>query len=179
MITEVNNTANQICCNTFSYTDFVSILISFFALIASIINFINYKKLQTQNNDLQEKYNEMVDIQTLTAQGALETQVRTAINEAYKQVIDIAAKLQAEPENKMLQSIYISMEELYRNAYEDACAKYIDNKIDKERFRRMYLSEIRRLVEEEPHKEAYSTNQTAYDCTLKVYNEWHHPERTH
>lgn len=32
----------------------------------------------------------------------------------------------------------------------------MDGKIDKERFRKMYQREIRRLVEEEPHKQSYA-----------------------
>lgn len=164
-------------CTSFSIPDWISVGIAAIALIFAVLNYFKYKTLQKESNDLQEKYNEMVSTQTLTAQGALETQVRAAISDAYKQVVDMAVIVQKDPGNEEYQRIYKSTEEVYRNAYEDACAKYIDGKIDKERFRRFYLLEIRRLVEEEPHREAYATNQTAYDCTLKVYNEWHHPER--
>lgn len=171
-------TESIICgCTSVSVADWISIGIAAIALIFAALNYFKYKTLQKESNDLQQKYNEMVGIQTLTAQGALETQVRAAISEAYKQVADMAVKLQNDLGNEELQRIYRSTEEVYRNAYEDACAKYIDGKIDKERFKKMYLGEIRRLVEEEPHREAYATNQTAYDCTLKVYNEWLHPER--
>lgn len=174
----VTQTENIICgCTTVSVTDWISIGIAFIALILSALNYYKYKTLQKESNNLQKKYNEMVNTQTLTAQGALETQVRATISEAYKQVVDMAVILQKEPGNVELQRIYRSTEEVYRNAYEDACAKYIDGKIDKERFKKMYLGEILRLVEEEPHREAYATNQTTYDCTLKVYNEWLHPER--
>lgn len=176
---EAVTTVQSVCgCTSFSIPDWISVGIAAIALIFAVLNYFKYKTLQKESNDLQEKYNEMVNTQTLTAQGALETQVRAAIADAFKQVADMAVILQKEPGNERIQQLYKSTEEVYRNAYEDACAKYIDGKIDKERFRRLYLLEIRRLVEEEPHREAYATNQTAYDCTLKVYNEWHHPERS-
>ena len=176
---ETVTTVQSVCgCTSVSIPDWISVGIAAIALIFAVLNYFKYKTLQKESNDLQQKYNEMVNTQTMTAQGALETQVRAAIADAFKQVADMAVILQKEPGNERIQQLYKSTEEVYRNAYEDACAKYIDGKIDKERFRRLYLLEIRRLVEEEPHREAYSTNQTAYDCTLKVYNEWHHPERS-
>ena len=164
-------------CTVIAVKDWISVGIALVALVFAILNYRKYKELQKENNVLQQKYNEMVNTQMLTAQGALETQVREAINEAFKHVVDMAMILQKNPKDEKIQQLYKSTEEVYRNAYEDACAKYIDGKIDKERFKKMYHSEIRRLVEEEPHKFAYATNQSAYDCTLKVYNEWFHPER--
>lgn len=173
-----SQTEGIICtCSTVPVMDWVSIGIAALALFVAYLNYRKFKVLQSKSNELQQKYNDMVNTQMLTAQGALETQVRAAIADAFKQVADMALALQKDPGNERIQQLYKSAEEAYRNAYEDACAKYIDGKIDKERFRRQYLLEIRRLVEEEPHREAYATNQTAYDCTMKVYNEWHHPER--
>ena len=173
-----------LCTCSSSLLDWISLFVAVAALIVALLNYLKYRKLQKENNELQqqsnglqEKYNEMVKVQTLSAQGSLETQVRSAISDAYKQVADMAVVLQSDPGNEKLQELYKGAEEVYRNAYEDACAKYLDDKIDKERFRTMFLSEIRRLVEEEPHCKAYATNQSAYDCTLKVYNEWFHSER--
>lgn len=189
MIAEVSDATDRVViatcnCPSISIADWISIVIGFVALVVALLNFLKYRELQKENNNLQkssnnlqEKYNEMVKTQTLSAQGSLETQVRSAISDAYKQVADMAVILQSDPGNEKLQELYKGTEEVYRNAYEDACAKYLDDKIDKERFRTMFLSEIRRLVEEEPHCKAYATNQSMYDCTLKVYNEWFHLER--
>ena len=157
-------------CNTISYIDAIAVLIAFGALIVSIVNVRAYKQLQ-------KDYNKMVESQTLTGRGALETQVRSAIGEAYQNWVSLGVILAKEPDNEFLHAVVSGAEEVYRNAYEDACGKYNDGKIDKERFRLMYQTEIRRLVEEEPHKEFYSSNQSPYDATLKVYNEWFHRER--
>lgn len=59
------------------------------------------------------------------------------------------------------------------NAYEEACAKYLDKKVDKERFKKNYIVEIRQLVERNPNK--YNTT-SPYKATLRVYNEWNNLE---
>ena len=119
----------------------------------------------------------MTDIQTLTAQGALESQLRAVISDSYQRIADMAVTLHQDPGNEDLQKIYLSLEELYRNAYEDACAKYIDNKVDRDRFKTMYFSEIKRLVDNEPHSIVYATNRSLYKSTLKVYEEWFHKRK--
>ena len=105
-----------VCGRTsFSIPDWMSVGIAAIALIFAVLNYFKYKTLQKESNDLQEKYNEMVNTQTLTAQGALETQVRAAISDAYKQVVDMAVTLQKDPGNEDLQRIYKSTEEVDRN----------------------------------------------------------------
>lgn len=73
---------------------------------------------------------------------------------------------------KVTQQAYFSAEEMYRNAYEDACAKYLDRKIDVERFEKIYKQEIYKLVNDPQQKEFYATNQTTYASTVAVYKKW-------
>lgn len=58
------------------------------------------------------------------------------------------------------------------NAYENGCFKYIDNKIDKERFKKIYLIEIRNIVEDKSFKDKFDSNTSRYKAILKVYKEW-------
>lgn len=146
--------------------DILAVALSILSLIVSAVNLYKYIKLTTQ-------YNTMVNTQTLTAQGALETQIRSAISEVTHDIVTLAVEIEKNPDSKMLQSAYFAAEEIYRNTYEDACGKYMDGKIDKERFKKMYQREIRRLVEEEPHKEYYAGLQTPYASTAAVYKEWY------
>lgn len=148
---------------------YASIIISVISLGITLWNHINYRKLQAQ-------YNEIAKVQAQAALGALETQIRSAITGAYRSVVDIGLRLKEHPEDEALQKAYAGAEEVYLNAYEDACGKYNDGKIDRERFRKMYLSEIRRLVEEEPYNNAYSGNDSKYTATLKVFREWYRNE---
>lgn len=112
-------------------SDSMEIMISVAALIVSAINVILYLVLQG-------KYNKMTKIQMLTAQGAIETQVRNSISDATKEVLHYTLEIQKDPGNEIIQQAYFSAEEMYRNAYEDACGKYNDGKIDPERFEKMY-----------------------------------------
>src|SRR6266404_1222719 len=53
------------------------------------------------------------------------------------------------------------------NAYEEACAKYLDEKIDRERFRKTYNVEIRRLVQDPAHHEFFDGVRSPYKAILK------------
>ena len=114
----------------------------------------------------------MTKTQTSTAQGAIETQVRNSISDATKEVLHYATEVEKNPSSKVTQQAYFSAEEMYRNAYEDACAKYLDKKIDVERFEKMYKQEIYKLVNNPQQKEFYATNQTTYASTVAVYKNW-------
>ena len=121
---------------------------------------------------LTSRYNDMVSTQTLTAQGAFETQIRSLISDATKALTHYSVELQKSPDNTILQQAYFTAEEQYRNAYEEACGKYIDNKIDKIRFEKLYKQEIYKLVNDENQKQFYATNQSTYASTISVYKEW-------
>jgi hypothetical protein len=64
------------------------------------------------------------------------------------------------------------------NAYEEACAKYIDDKIDRKRFRQLYRREVRQICEasEERQAEIWKLLQpestSSYSAIWKVYKEW-------
>ena len=148
--------------------DILALIVSGISMILVWNNNARYKKLQSQ-------YNDMVNVQTLTAQGALETQIRSSISESVYYMALIGVEMAKDTENagnELLQQAYYAAEETYRNAYEDACGKYLDGKVDKNRFKKLYNVEIRRLVEDEPYKRYYENNQSAYTSTLTVYREW-------
>jgi hypothetical protein len=63
------------------------------------------------------------------------------------------------------------------NAYEDACAKYIDGKVDKVRFRKSYSTEIRNIVEDKNFEKYFDAVKSRYKAILKVYKEWNDLEK--
>ena len=68
----------------------------------------------------------------------------------------------------------------FLNRYEDACSKYIDDKIDRERFRKMYFKEIANLCD--PNVASYATHMhpestCRFEAIWKVYKEWHRLEK--
>jgi hypothetical protein len=63
------------------------------------------------------------------------------------------------------------------NAYENACAKYIDKKVDRVRFKKEYYAEIRALVEKECYKQYFDPTTSKFKAILKLYKEWCDLER--
>ena len=60
--------------------------------------------------------------------------------------------------------------------YDEACAKYIDKKVDITRFNKLYVTEIRNLVEDDNTKSYYIMPQSRFQATVKVYREWNNLE---
>lgn len=58
------------------------------------------------------------------------------------------------------------------NAYEEACAKYIDNKVDKSRFKKSYYASICNIVKSGLYDALLDTKKTNFHALLTVYEEW-------
>jgi hypothetical protein len=90
-------------------------------------------------------------------------------------------KLTAE-DNRRLQPVKVCFEEAiedHLNAYENACGQYLDNKVDKARFRKAYNGEVRGLCEDEtPEIKArmHPADVSDFKAIWKVYREWHNLE---
>lgn len=65
-----------------------------------------------------------------------------------------------------------SMIESMLNKYDDACGKYLDGKIDKNRFKKTYHREISNLVQNGEFKKYFDPVTTSYKAILVVYKEW-------
>lgn len=65
-----------------------------------------------------------------------------------------------------------SMIEGLLNKYDDACGKYLDEKIDKNRFKKTYHKEISNLVGNAEFKKYFDPVTSPYKAILIVYKEW-------
>lgn len=142
----------------------INTLISLGMLVATLLIFI-----------VTTAYVMITRDQLLTNKGILETEIRKNIVEARLRIIEYGHKIPetlSENDAQLFKHILDSLYEDYRNAYEDACSKYEDNKIDRLRFEKMYKDSIKQLVEDEIHKGFYVEPQTKYTCTLKLYKKW-------
>lgn len=72
---------------------------------------------------------------------------------------------------------YNTAKENYLNAIEEACAKYLDNKIDKKRFKKAYSSSVRKVVENQNFKKYFDPVTSKYKAILKVYDKWFNLEK--
>ena len=107
--------------------------------------------------------------------GQIEISIHQLITQAKKDIAELTMKVAEQDKDVLIQLI----EEAYErelNAYEVACAKYLDGKVDKERFKRNYHIEIRQLVEDDKFKK-YDSTSSPYKCILNVYKEWNDLER--
>lgn len=132
-------------------------VISIIALILSLVNIILLFIFSRWQNK--------------TYESSLETQIRTDMNTIIFEMQHLATS-NLEVQNSLFQSAYFTAEEKYRNAYEDLCQKYITRKIDKNWVEKMYKEEIKKLVEDEKQSKFYSTIQSQYLYTKKVYEKW-------
>lgn len=139
--------------------------ISFLSLIVSIVAL--YKSIRAANmtNALQAASN---DIQM----ASVELSIRMMIEDAKKEMDGVGIELSESQSSEILRLKFMAAKEKYANAYDEACAKYLDNKIDKVRFKKNYSDEIRNLVNHEEFKELYREPQTKYHATVKVFREW-------
>jgi hypothetical protein len=155
--------------------EIISIVISIFALAISIIAIIKSSSLSAQGN-------------TLTM-GQVELQINERISETKKrvgeiamQIVPIASKRELTDEDKVVletyNKIFKSAVEDNLNAYEEACGKYRDDgKVDKERFKKMYKTQIRQLVENKDYEEYFHPITSRFKCILTVYEEWENLEK--
>ena len=125
--------------------------------------------------------------------GQMETSLREQISIARNRMEDQALKIpeflkvrkpkELDEHDKryldFLDTTWKSSNENYLNAYEDACGKFNDGKIDKGRFRKVYINEIKNLCDDK--KESFSrlmhpkaTSQ--FEAIWKVFDEWHRHE---
>lgn len=112
------------------------------------------------------------------AQGQIELNIHQLLNQTKKDVMDITIVIAEKCLNDdqdmkgVLTQALNTANERNLNAYEEACAKYLDNKVDKERFRKNYHIEIRQLVEDANNKDKFDATTSPYKAILKVYKEW-------
>lgn len=109
--------------------------------------------------------------------GQVEMQIRDMISTAKWRYADLGVRLSTETKNDTLVASATAALEDVLNAYDEACAKYIDNKVDKERFKKLYATEIRNIVEDINTKKYYVMPQSKYQATVKVYDKWNNLEK--
>jgi hypothetical protein len=148
----------------------VEAVIAVFALILSGLSLYQSNKASNVANKLNDEAN-------LLTKGQVEIQIREMISLARHRYIELGCKLASELTPINVQSFINAALEDYMNTYDEACAKYLDGKVDKERFKKLYINEIKNLVEDKNTKEKYTKPQTKYNPTVKVYEEWHNHEK--
>lgn len=150
---------------------------------ASILSFVSSKRSQA-----------IAKGQAEVAMGQAESAIRANIRITRQSVRDLSVRigevvsgkrpnqLTAE-ENRRLEPLTLAFREACEdnlNAYEDACGKYLDKKIDVERFKKSYIEEIRGVCQQKnPPIADFMLPETTskFQAIWKVYREWHIHEK--
>ena len=158
------------------------ILLPSIAIIISIIAIIQTSKSNEKIEQANKKAENATDIANRISIGQIELTIASLIIDTENRVMDLSLEMSklfkdniSDYENKQLEFLTIAhkqAQESNLNAYEEACAKYLDGKTDKDRFKRMYSTPIRRLVESEELKDFFPAYTSNFKCILKVYKEW-------
>lgn len=161
------------CNNSPLWTDIVGVIIAVLSFIISACALgISHQSLRVSTK-LAAEANRLANTQAQTAQAALEAQLRAAIADALDKMRAAGTDFSQHPEDDVLRAAYITSQEMYCNAYEDACAKYNERRIDAGSFERQYYYEIRSLVENKHFRAFYFPyNKSKYVETVKIYTDW-------
>lgn len=147
--------------------EIMSILIAIASFIFSLVAFFSSKRTAVAQIELY--INERI------------TNTKEKVSEQASAIAPFKAKQSLSEEEKRLlgfhEKIFSSAVENNLNAYEEACAKYLDKKVDCERFKKIYKKEIRQLVEDKNLKKYFDAVSSSYKAILKVYAEWENLEK--
>lgn len=152
----------------------VSALISLLAIYIAYRTSSKANEIALQNAKLAAQNTALAAENTRLSNGNLEIQLRGMISGSNKLLCSVLQSLYSQettPKRKKeleANMIAIADQEIL-NAYEEACMKYLDGKVDKERFKKTYIDEIRNIVK---NNEAKFGASTSYTAISKVYKEW-------
>lgn len=143
--------------------------------IATVVNvivvcIIGYLTLNNSKNlkDIEEKNLKLNEAQT-------ELYIQELLVNARKLFIEMTMhQLGKEIQEKGKNAFLTMLKQEVLNSYEVACAKYLDDKVDKERFKKTYIKEIRELFTS--FKDILS-NENSYQAIKEVNTEWNNLEK--
>lgn len=156
--------------------DLAMVILTALAVIVSVIALCTSYSAAQKGNSLAAAANELTKTANEMQMGQVEMQIRELIQNARNRYEDISIQLNGHENDETYIKVVGSALEAVLNAYDEACAKYIDGKVDRERFKKLYHDEIRQLVTDDATKEKYCEPQTKFHATNKVYSEWNNLE---
>lgn len=175
---------------TVGFSDYIAIGSAGIALISMGVSiYFSSKSSRASQNSLSS-----ADRANNIAIGQTETSLREQIMNARNRMEDCGFKIQEFlkgrqkadlndeelPHLDFLESTWRSSTESYLNAYEDACGKYLDDKTDKERFKKAYINEVKNICD--PKRTSFERlmhpeSTSNFEAIWKVYKEWHRHEK--
>jgi len=112
------------------------------------------------------------------SQGNTEINISRIISDSRNQIINFKIELHKirlqypDKDHKSLLVAFKSILENQFNQYEKACSLYLDNKIDKKRFKEDYQKDLFRIVQSKNNTEYFDRKKNRFPSLIKVYDEW-------
>jgi ribosomal protein L17 len=145
----------------------ISISIAGVALIISVISIIT--SIRNSSAMIELTINERI------------TTTKEKVGDVSNIMTPLLAKENPNADEKRMIDLYLKQFDLAiennLNAYEEACAKFLDKKVDKKRFKKIYKTEIRKLVEHKEFKKYFDGVTSNFKAILKVYKQWEDLEK--
>lgn len=140
-------------------------------------------RLSSEANRLSNEANRLANNANASAAASVEISIQSSINSTKEKIMDCTADMEGLVAKKNLNAEETRLLDMKQkrfnvavennlNSYESACAKYIDDKIDKVRFKKEYAAEIKNIVEDKNYKKYFDAVTSKYKAILKVYKEW-------
>lgn len=152
------------------------------ALVVSVAAFLKASAASERSNSIAAENLKLVHAQV---ENEVNNQIREATNRLQDFMTDNVdffnkpeASLTAAEKKKRtrLKKVAESLIEEYLNAYDQACQKYRDGKIDKVRFKKNYDRHIQRIGEDKDYG-ARIRHGHDYAALRSVYDEWENHEK--
>lgn len=131
---------------------------AFFALVAIVISGLSYRNSKK------------------SSQVSSELLIQQLISNSRKDVHDFSFTLSGN-DNNIGKKLLDALLEQELNVYDVACASYLDNKIDRKRFKKTYSTEIQNLFEQSDGVGEILQKSGRYNALKKVYEEWFNLEK--
>ena len=143
-------------------SDLAMVILTALTVIVSIIALcISYHSAQKGNslalaaNELTKTANDMQKMEMEMQKGQVEMQIREMISSARARYQDKVFLMRDLENDEIKIALMDAAHEDFLNAYDEACAKYIDSKVDRLRFKKLYHDEIRQLVTDTVNTDKY------------------------
>lgn len=164
-----------------------STAISFLSFVGAIYFARKAEQASRKAMDSEKRANDIAIGQSETALREAISNTRQRMQEAIYKIEEVLqgrdiSNLNTAENNRLTllkQSLSSATEDLL-NAYENACGKYIDDKIDKNRFKKSFVNEISNLCKSDVEtyaKHMHPEGTSKYEAIWKVYREWHRHEK--
>jgi len=110
------------------------------------------------------------------SQVSMELLIQQLISNSRKDTHEFSYKISGD-DTKIAEQLLSSYIEQELNTYDVACAAYLDKKIDRNRFKKTYFTEIQNLFDKSAVTKALLDQSGRYYAIKKVHNEWFNLEK--